>query len=78
MDTPYKIVIKADDYPESADRVMPLGKGDSIFITSSEPVHVGDTYKNYNALISEIFYTPKKWWQFWKKKEQLGYQVTWN
>lgn len=78
IEAPYKIVIKADDYPDSTARAIPLSKGDSIFVTSPEPVHIGSPYKNYSATISQVFYKPKKWWQFWKRKEQLGYQITWN
>ena len=78
IDAPYKIFIKANDYPDSEVRAVPLEKGDTIFITSSENIHIGDQYKNYNATISYILYATKKWWKIWEKKKSLGYQVTWN
>lgn len=59
-------------------RAVPLQAGDSIFIASSDPVKVGDQYENYPAKINCIYYEPKKWWQFWKKKKQLGYSVIWE
>ena len=40
-------------------------------------VKVGDKYKDYPAVVSRIDYKSKKWWQFWKKKEIIGYQVMW-
>ena len=51
--------------------------GTRILISDAENiVNVGDKYKDYPAIISEVFYSQKKWWQFWKRKQQLGYSVT--
>ena len=78
----YKTVVKAEEYHGRLDdnlvRAVPLQTGDSIFIASSNPVNVGDQYKGYAAIIAEVYYEPKKWWEFWKKKKQLGYRVEWE
>lgn len=49
-----------------------------IISSDTNPVTVGDKYKNYPAKVCEIFYTPKSWWQFWKRKQQIGYMVRWD
>lgn len=59
-------------------RAVPLESGYVIFIASQEPVKIGGRYKDYPAFISRIIYEPKKWWQFWKRKKQIGYEVTWK
>jgi hypothetical protein len=76
MNEIYKVVIKAEDYPNCA-RAVKLEKGDSFILAGSRNVKVGDKYENYPAIISHIYYKPKKWWQFWKKKEMLGCQILW-
>ena len=82
MKTMYKAVIKAEDYNSQFDdnlvRAVPLQTGDSIFIASESPVNVGDQYEDYDAIIAEVYYESKKWWEFWKKKKQLGYRVEWD
>ena len=72
----YKVATKAEDYPNYA-RVVPLAKGDGFYLVGSRDVKVGDKYENYPAIVSRIDYKPKKWWQFWKKKEMIGCQVFW-
>lgn len=74
----YKYEIRADDYPNSTVKAIPIFKGDPIIIQSKEKVTIGQKYKEYPARISEIIYFPKKWWQFWKKKRQWGYKVMWE
>ena len=78
----YKAVIKAEDYNSQFDdnlvRTVPLQTGDSIFIALENPVNVGDQYEDYDAIIAEVYYESKKWWEFWKKKKQLGYRVEWE
>lgn len=59
-------------------RAVPLESGCVIFISSQEPVTIGEQYKDYPAFVSRIVYEPKKWWQFWKRKKQIGYEVMWN
>lgn len=81
MKTMYKAAVKAEDcygrLDENVVRAVPLQTGDSIFIASSDPVKVGDQYDDYVAIISQVYYEPKRWWEFWKKKKQLGYRVEW-
>lgn len=59
-------------------RAVPLESGDVIFIFSREPVKIGEQYQDYQAFVSRIIYEPKKWWQFWKRKIQIGYEVIWK
>lgn len=76
MNSIYKVVIKAEDYPNGA-RLYALKQGDCIYFKGNHDVKVGDKYKDHPAIVSRIDYKPKKWWQFWKKKEMIGYQVMW-
>lgn len=76
MNEIYKVVTKAEDYPNGV-RVYALKKGDRIYFVGNHDVKVGDKYKDHPAIVSRIVYKPKKWWQFWKKKEMVGYQVMW-
>lgn len=59
-------------------RVRELHTGDSFIVKSTESVKLGGQYKNYEAVVTKIYYEPKKWWQFWKKKKQTSFQVTWK
>ena len=72
----YKVVTRAEDYPSHA-RVAPLKKGDGFYLVGSRDVKAGDQYENYPAIVSRVDYKPKKWWQFWKKKEMIGCQILW-
>lgn len=76
MNEIYKVVTKAEDYPNYV-RVVPLKKGNTFYLVGSRDVKVGDKYESYPAIISRIYYKPKKWWQFWKKKEMIGCQILW-
>ena len=76
MNNIYKIVTKAEDYPNYA-RVAQLQKGDGFYLVGNRNVKVGKKYENYPAIVSRIDYKPKKWWQFWKKKEMIGCQILW-
>lgn len=61
-------------------RVHELSSGDVIYVPDTDRhnnVKVGEKFKNYPAIVSEICYTSKRWWQFWKRKKQLGYFVRW-
>lgn len=74
----YDVIFKCDP-EELPQRIYPLYPGDAFTIQSSKPVHVGDQYHDYPAVISSIFYYPRsKWWKFWEKKRQWGYVVTWR
>ena len=73
----YKIVCKAKDYPNI--QVRELTSGDSFVIMDRDNiVRPGDRYEDYPATISQILYEPRKWWEFWKKKKQLGFIVMWE
>lgn len=74
----YKVVINAGDYPDKIPPPAPLTSGDTLCICDSKPVKIGDKYKNCPAKVIKIFYEPKKWWQIFKKKKQLGYIVKWT
>lgn len=72
---------KDTDSSRECAHVSLLNRGDSFAVVKTlgdETVKVGDQYKNYPAIITEIIYEPKKWWQFWKKPKQLGYIVEWR
>ena len=68
-----KLECKVNGY----QRLCRVSQGDSIYIKDSIPVQIGDKYKDYNnTIVSRIDYMPKKWWQFWKPKKQIGYVVS--
>ena len=75
MEEVYQATIKAEDYPNATPRVVEAHNV-SMFISveNNEPFSytVGDKYKDYNAVVEKIIYTPKKWWEFWKCKKVLG------
>ncbi len=71
----YKLTCK----PNATPKFHKLSSGDAFVIRDEiNPVKVGEQYKEYPAFISSIVYAPKRWWQFWKKKKQLGYVVKWK
>ena len=74
----YKVVIDAKAYPDTPPRCIKIEKGDVILIsnTDSDMLSVGDMYKNYNAVVSEVLKEPRRWWQFWRKPMVLGYEIT--
>lgn len=74
----YKAEFKADEYPNGTIKVRELTSGDVLYISNTgKDVKLGDKFMNYPAVVSEIYYEPKKWWQFWKPKKQIGYSVKW-
>lgn len=76
MNEIYNFVTKTEDYLNGV-RAYAVKKGDCIYIVGNHNVKVGDKYEDYPAIVSRIDYKPKKWWQFWKKKEMVGYQIIW-
>ena len=56
-------------------RLYRIQRGDRIFLYSDEKVKIGCLYRNYPAIVTKIEYLPKKWWQFWKKKKQVRFQI---
>jgi len=68
------------DSSRECAHVSLLNRGDSFAVVKTlddENVKVGDQYKDYPAIITEIIYEPRKWWQFWAKPNCLGYVVEW-
>ena len=72
----YKLSINHKEYPNGA-RLCRVQRGDRIFLYGDEKVVLGAPYKNYPAIVIKIEYSPKKWWQFWKKKQQIGFLIEW-
>lgn len=86
----YKVEISAKDCPitggsdltidtteivENA-RVALISSGDVLRIGyDGDTYKLGDKYKDFNAIISRIYYEPKPWWKFWKKKKIFGYEI---
>ena len=57
-------------------RVALISSGDVLRIGyDGDTYKLGDKYKDFNAIISLVYYEPKSWWQFWKKKKILGYRI---
>lgn len=74
----YKAELKVEDYPSDTIRTHKLTSGDEFYIgDKNNIVKPGDKFKSYPAVITEVYYEPKKWWQFWKRKKQIGYRVRW-
>lgn len=74
----YKVEFKADSYPNGELIGHKLSSGDVLFISDTDCVFkLGDRYKDFPATVSEICYAPKKWWQFWKPKKQIGCIIRW-
>lgn len=70
---------------EPFTRVVQLHKGDVIFLNNiaikelcnNELIHLLKDVPlgNMSGIVTEIIWSKKKWWQFWKKKEFLGCNV---
>ena len=57
-------------------RVALISSGDVIWMSyNGEIYNIGDKYKDFNAIISGVYYESKSWWQFWKKKKIFGYEI---
>ena len=76
MNSIYKLSINHKEYPNGA-RLCRVQRGDRIFLYGDEEVALGAPYRDYPAIVTKIDYLPKKWWQFWKKKQQVGFQIMW-
>ena len=82
-DFDYNLSTDIKDFAEQVyDSVYKRGykctSGDELYIYDEENiVKVGDKFRDYPAVIAEVHYKPKKWWQFWKRKKQVGYRVRW-
>ena len=57
-------------------RVALISSGDVLRIGyDGDTYKLGDKYKDFNAIISRVYYEPKPWWKFWKKKKIFGYEI---
>lgn len=80
-----KYLIKESDriyqltkYPDGKIKTHKLDSGDVLYIpNTNKDVRVGDKFMDYSAVVIKICYAPKKWWQFWKTKKQIGCYVRW-
>lgn len=63
---------------ENKKRCVKLSKGDSVSVLHTDKSYsIGDQYDGFkNLIVTKILYKPKKWWQFWKRKHIIGYEVT--
>ena len=73
----FKTEMKTSEYPNGTIRTRKLTLGDILYIADCNTVKIGGKFKDYPAIINQIYYEPKKWWQFWKHKKQIGYSVRW-
>lgn len=67
----------AECHQQKNARLYAIQSGDEFVVQDPSPVTIGDKYMDWPTKIVEVIYEPKKWWQFWKKKKQLGYIVLW-
>ena len=58
-------------------KVHYLNKGDIFVIPADKNLNlkVGDKHPNCNAIVIQVIYLKRKWWQFWKKDEPLRYKL---
>lgn len=71
--------IGADGYcPNQALRYVKLRAGDkfTVLYRQDDNYKPGQKYQGFDNLIVErLIYSPKKWWQFWKRRKVIGYTV---
>lgn len=76
----YKITTKPEDYPNGPCRIIPFEDGDSIFVPfKGIGYKLGDRYLECGmtpCYVSKIYYDKHYWWQFWKKKKIIGYNIS--
>lgn len=72
-----KLVLPAASYPNDSIKAKPIEYGDTFIVPHTETrFKIGERYRGFNNLvISKVYYKPKKWWQFWKRREPLCYQI---
>ena len=57
-------------------KVALISSGDVVWMGyDGDTYKLGDRYKDFNAIISCVYYEPKPWWKFWKKKKIFGYEI---
>lgn len=54
-----------------------LKDGDSFIISYIDKTYqVGERYEGHDNLrVQKVWYSPRRWWQFWRKRDILGYTV---
>lgn len=71
--------IAADNnYPNQTARCVRLRAGDQFTVSyqQGENFKPGQKYRDFdNFIVCRVIYTPKKWWQFWKRRKVIGYTV---
>lgn len=69
----------AEEYPNSRAEIRPLAVGEkfTIPIQQDKVYKVGNYFQdNDRFMVTKVFHKPKKWWQFWKHRQIVGYEVT--
>ena len=57
-------------------KVALISSGDVVWMGyDGDTYKLGDKYKDFNAIISCVYYGPKPWWKFWRKKKIFGYEI---
>lgn len=82
-----KVAVCPSESQEAA-RIFLLHKGCSFFYfkgynsfpylwkEDGRKYRIGDYFQdNDRFMITKVFYEPKKWWQFWKCRQIVGYEV---
>ena len=37
-----------------------------------------DAYGNSGGVVTKVIYSRRRWWEFWKKRSVIGYEVSWE
>lgn len=57
-------------------KVALISSGDVMWMGyDGDTYKLGDKYKDFNAIISCVYYELKPWWKFWTKKKIFGYEI---
>ena len=70
---------RAEEWPNDKAEIRSLAVGESftIPIQQNKVYKVGDYFQDDDRfMVTEVFHVPKKWWQFWKRRQIVGYEVT--
>ena len=74
------VTCKAEEFPTSKAKIRPLAVGEKFGYPSSasdKVYKVGDYFQDNDCfMVTKVFYMSKKWWQFWKRRQIAGYEVT--
>lgn len=77
MEPKDNVIMRLETSTNGEARVYQLRRGDVFYMSASNPLRLGSQFMEYPAYVTKIHYKPRKWWMFWKKKEAIGYEVTW-